>query len=132
MAKPTVQLRLLFDSGLSFGPGKADLLDLIARLGSISAAGRAMQMSYKRAWGLVEEMNHAFRTPLVTALRGGAGHGGAVVTASGQAVLAHYRHLQAAAQTAGATEIAAITAALADPATAPLPKTATDDMFDKT
>jgi molybdate transport system regulatory protein len=130
MMNAKLQLRLIFDNGLTFGPGKADLLDLIARLGSISAAGREMRMSYKRAWGLVEEMNHAFQSPLVTAERGGAGHGGARVTEAGLAVLARYRRLQAAAQSTGAAEIAAIAEALADPA--PLPKADATDMFDKT
>ncbi len=66
----TLKLRLLFD-GAMFGPGKADLLAHIRDTGSISAAGRRMDMSYKRAWSLVDEMNAAFATPLVTASRGG-------------------------------------------------------------
>jgi molybdate transport system regulatory protein len=115
MAQPRVQLRLMLPDGRSFGPGKADLLDLIARHGSIAAAGREMQMSYKRAWGLVDELNSAFRDPLVITERGGAGHGGARVTEAGQGVLARYRRLQATLQTAGASDLDAFAAALAEP-----------------
>ena len=89
-----VKLRFEFGTELQLGPGKADLLQQIATLGSIAAAGRAMDMSYKRAWGLVEEMNAAFAAPVVTSLRGGAAHGGAVVTEVGLAVLAHFRSLE--------------------------------------
>ena len=96
------------------GPGKADLLDGIRDAGSIAAAGRAMGMSYKRAWSLVEEMNAAFRAPLVARTRGGARGGGARLTETGEAVLAHYRALERIAAEAGAAEIAALEAMLAD------------------
>jgi len=131
MPDTKIQLRLLI-GGFQFGPGKADLLDLIARHGSISAAGRAMQMSYKRAWSLVEEMNQAFRAPLVTAERGGAGHGGAKVTEAGQNILNAYRRLQAQAETAGSAEIAAITAQLQDKPALPAAPAQDNDMFDQT
>ena len=67
-----LRMRILFGDSAMLGPGKADLLELIRDTGSIAAAGRAMSMSYKRAWSLVEEMNHAFRAPLVDSSRGGA------------------------------------------------------------
>lgn len=92
---PRIRLRLDFGSKLVLGPGKADLLAGIAELGSISAAGRRMKMSYKRAWSLVEEMNAAFAEPLVSSIRGGSGGGGAMLTPTGQAVLAHFRGLEA-------------------------------------
>ena len=94
------------------GPGKADLLDHIAATGSISAAARAMEMSYKRAWMLVETMNAAFAEPLVIRTRGGANRGGATLTPTGEAVLGHYRALEARAAEAGATDIAALGAML--------------------
>jgi molybdate transport system regulatory protein len=75
----TLRLRILFDTAM-LGPGKAELLRLIRATGSISAAGRDMGMSYRRAWSLVEEMNTAFATPLVTSSRGGTGGGGAQLT----------------------------------------------------
>lgn len=92
---PRIKLRLEFGERLVLGPGKADLLAGIAELGSISATGRRMKMSYKRAWSLVEEMNAAFAAPLVDSSRGGSGGGGAVLTPTGQAVLAHFRGLEA-------------------------------------
>jgi len=72
----TLKLRILFNSAM-IGPGKAELLARIRDTGSIAAAGRQMGMSYKRAWMLVEEMNTAFRQPVVTSSRGGANGGGA-------------------------------------------------------
>ncbi len=111
---PRLRLRVVFGDGAMVGPGKADLLDLIRTAGSISAAGRAMGMSYKRAWGLVEEMNAAFRAPLVASVRGGAQGGGARLTPEGEAVLAHYRAIEAKAAEAGADDIAAIRAMLRD------------------
>ena len=110
---PRLRLRLLFP-GAMIGPGKIELLERIRDTGSISAAGRAMGMSYKRAWSLVEEMNAAFREPLVASARGGAGGGGAHLTAAGVAVLAHYHAVVRAAATAGADDLAAIAALMAD------------------
>jgi molybdate transport system regulatory protein len=76
------------------GPGKADLLEAILATGSISAAGRRLGMSYRRAWLLVDAMNHAFTGPLVEAHLGGAGGGGAQVTELGLEALKRYRDLQ--------------------------------------
>ncbi|WP_291008973.1 LysR family transcriptional regulator [Hoeflea sp.] len=114
MKTPKLRLKLTFDSGLTLGPGKADLLQGIAADGSISAAGRRMRMSYKRAWMLVEEMNAAFEAPLVESSRGGASGGGARLTAAGEAVLAHYRKLEAITLTQGADEISGIARLLKD------------------
>lgn len=111
---PQIRLRLRFGEDAMLGPGKADLLELIRETGSIAAAGRAMSMSYKRAWVLVETMNTAFREPLVERARGGARGGGARLTESGAAVLAHYREAERAAARAGAEPIAAIRSMLRD------------------
>lgn len=94
------------------GPGKADLLECIAQFGSIAAAGRKMGMSYKRAWLLVEELNAAFRDPLVERVRGGAQGGGARLTPTGLAVLHNFRQLEARVAQDGAGEIAALRALL--------------------
>ena len=88
------RIRLLLGDEIAFGPGKADLLEAIRQTGSISAAARRLQMSYRRAWLLVETMNECFQEPLVDSLRGGAGGGGAKVTEAGDAILAAYRELQ--------------------------------------
>lgn len=107
---PTLRLRLVFEAGRMLGPGKADLLELIRETGSISAAGRRMGMSYKRAWSLIEELNAMFRAPLVQSVRGGAKGGGAQLTETGEKVLAHYRALERAAYEGGRTEMQALTA----------------------
>ena len=115
---PRLRLRLVFEAGpagtLTFGPGKADLLDLIAQHGSISAAARVMGMSYRRAWVLVDEMNRTFRNPLVERVRGGAQGGGARLTQDGQAALRCFRDIEAATLTAGADQIAALAHMLGD------------------
>jgi molybdate transport system regulatory protein len=105
---PHLQLRVRLSSAAVFGPGKADLLDHIAASGSISAAARRMRMSYKRAWQLVDDMNRAFRAPLVTTNAGGTQGGGAVVTANGKRVLNCYRTLQRNAEAAAWRELAAL------------------------
>ncbi|WP_425051245.1 winged helix-turn-helix domain-containing protein [Psychromarinibacter sp. S121] len=109
-----LRLRLMFPGGGMLGPGKADLLDGIARTGSISAAGRDMKMSYKRAWTLVETMNATFREPLVERTRGGTKGGGAQLTELGSEVLERYRRLEEISRREGAAEIAALSALLGD------------------
>ncbi len=109
-----LRLRVVFGDDAMLGPGKADLLELIGEHGSISAAGRAMKMSYKRAWMLVDGMNTVFRAPLVDSTRGGPQGGGARLTETGLAVLAHYRSLENRVAKAGATEIQALQALLRD------------------
>jgi len=107
-----LKLRILFD-GAMLGPGKAELLQRIAATGSIAAAGREMDMSYKRAWSLVEEMNAAFSHPLVHSARGGPGGGGARLTETGDRVLALYRDVLLSAETAAAEPLAALDSLLA-------------------
>jgi molybdate transport system regulatory protein len=110
----SLRLRLLFGDRLVLGPGKAELLAGIAGTGSIAAAGRAMGMSYKRAWSLVEEMNTAFRSPLVVSARGGAGGGGAVLTETGFVVLTAYRSMVDATERACAEDLDRLVALLGD------------------
>lgn len=110
---PQLRLRILFGPEAMMGPGKADLLEHIAETGSIAAAGRAMGMSYKRAWQLVLGMNAIFAAPLVISSRGGAAGGGAVLTEDGKQVLQLYRALEARVAEAGAAELADLTARLA-------------------
>lgn len=106
-------LRLDFTPGGRLGPGKADLLEAIARTGSISGAGRSMRMSYRRAWLLVDELNRMFRLPLVEAQPGGAHGGGARLTEQGQEVLARYRSIEAEGLAAGQADIDALRALIA-------------------
>jgi molybdate transport system regulatory protein len=109
---PALRLRIVFGGGAMLGPGKADLLEGIRETGSIAAAARGMNMSYKRAWMLVETMNAAFRAPVVQSSRGGSAGGGASLTQTGAAVLAEYRKLQDITAEAGADRIAALQAML--------------------
>ncbi len=111
---PLGHLRIVLSETAYIGPGRADLLEGIARTGSISAAGKAMGMSYKRAWGLVQALNDGFGAPLVETNRGGAGQGGAVLTPLGQEVLAHYRDMQRKTESAIAGNVAALRALLPD------------------
>ena len=101
-------LRVTFSDDFYVGPGRADLLEGIAETGSIAAAGKRMGMSYKRAWSLVQAMNEGWRTPLVETSRGGAGQGGASLSADGQFVLERYRAMQDASRKAIAADVSAI------------------------
>jgi molybdate transport system regulatory protein len=94
-AKP--QIRIMFRKAIAMGPGKADLLKAIDQTGSISAAARALGMSYRRAWLLVDTMNQSFKTPVVETLTGGEKGGGARVTETGHEVLQRYLEMEAKA-----------------------------------
>jgi molybdate transport system regulatory protein len=96
--RPRFQVRVRGNIGL--GPGKADLLELIAQTGSIAEAASRMEMSYMRAWMLVRTMNECFREPLVIAVRGGKGQGGSQLTPAGRQALELYRRLEAEANRA--------------------------------
>ena len=108
------RLRIVLEPDIAIGPGKADILEGIKGTGSIAAAGRAMGMSYKRAWYLVETMNRCFKSPLVEASKGGRAGGGARLTELGQEVLARYRRMEALTEKAVQPEIAALRAFLAE------------------
>ena len=105
-------LRVTLSETAYLGPGRADLLELIGSTGSISAAGKAMGMSYKRAWGLVQALNEGFGFPLVESSRGGAAQGGAQLTEAGRAVLNHYRQMQQRTRAGIAEDVAALRAML--------------------
>ena len=112
--QPLLRIRIVFGDDEMIGPGKADLLEEIGRSGSISAAGRKMGMSYKRAWELVGTLNAMFRAPLVDSTRGGPGGGGAVLTDLGQEVLAQYRAFEEEAAQAGAERLDVLRGLLRD------------------
>jgi molybdate transport system regulatory protein len=105
---PSLSLRIDFDGDGRIGPGKIALLEQIAATGSISAAGRAMNMSYKRAWQLVDEMNGMFRGELVSAQTGGKNGGGTALTPLGTALVARFRAIERAAAGAAARDLAAL------------------------
>lgn len=89
-----LKLQVACGDALAIGPGKADLLDAIIARESITGAGQALGMSYRRAWLLVDEMNRCFDPPLVETLRGGGRERGARVTPTGVEVLAAYREME--------------------------------------
>jgi molybdate transport system regulatory protein len=103
---PKPQIRILFRKAIAMGPGKAELLQAIERTGSISAAAREMDMSYRRAWLLVDTMNQSFKQVLVSTETGGQRGGGARVTEFGQEVLKRYLAMEAKAANAVAGEMA--------------------------
>jgi molybdate transport system regulatory protein len=107
-----VKVRLRHNDEIAMGPGKADLLEAIAATGSISAAARSMNMSYRRAWLLVDVMNRTFRAPLVVGAAGGNHGGGAGVTDAGRAVLAQFRAMEAASNSVAQPYGAALAALL--------------------
>lgn len=104
------RLSIRIDLGPDFrvGPGKIQLLEQIAALGSISAGGRAMEMSYRRAWELVEELNRMFGKAVVISKTGGKKGGGAVLTPLGLSLISRYRAMERAAEAATESHLAAL------------------------
>jgi len=109
MAKLT--FRVEFDPEGAVGPGKIELLERIDTLGSIAAAGRAMGMSYRRAWELIDSINQCFREPVVDKQLGGPTGGGAMLTPFGRQVVKHYRAIERKAKRAAAKHLTALQAA---------------------
>lgn len=106
-------LRIDFDERRALGPGKIRLLEMVGQTGSISAAGRALGMSYRRAWQLVDALNQTFRDPVVETRGGGAGGGGANLTAFGAGLIADYRSMEHESRAAIARRLARLELALA-------------------
>jgi molybdate transport system regulatory protein len=97
-ASPRVRFRIDFGKACSVGAGKIELLEGIARTGSLSQAAREMRMSYRRAWLLLDDLNHSFDSPVAQTSTGGSGGGGAVLTAFGALLVAGYRNLESSLQ----------------------------------
>ena len=105
---PSLSIRIDLDSKNRIGPGKVLLLENIHACGSISAAGRAMDMSYKRAWDLVDEINRICRQVAVQRQTGGKQGGGAVLTPFGASLVARYRKIERDAANAVRKELQAL------------------------
>ena len=98
-------LRVLGKRAPAMGPGKAELVERIAETGSISAAARAMGMSYRRAWQLVEALNRDYRERVIDTATGGKRGGGAQVTRFGREIVAHFRAMEEKASAAIAGDL---------------------------
>lgn len=103
-----LSIRVDLASGVRIGPGKVAVLEEIARSGSISAAGRALRMSYRRTWELVEDLNRGLGSPVVTTAAGGSGGGGTSLTPVGAAVVECYRAIERDAEAAARTHLDAL------------------------
>ncbi len=99
-------IKVDFGEGLRLGAGKVRLLEMVAETGSISAAARAMDMSYRRAWLLIEELNEIFKVPVVETAAGGSGGGGTKITAHGTRLIAAFQELQIKADALVVTNMA--------------------------
>ena len=97
--KPRIDIRLRMDFGptASVGPGKVALLEHIDRVGSLSQAARELGLSYRRAWLLLDDLNHSFAGPVASASVGGVGGGGVQLTAFGKDLIKAYREVEQAA-----------------------------------
>jgi molybdate transport system regulatory protein len=108
VAETQVSIRIDLDTGGRIGPGKIALLEAISKTGSITAAARSINMSYRRAWLLVDETNNLLSEPAVTAKTGGAGGGHAVVTPVGRKIIQHYHSIEMRTRVAGRSEFQAL------------------------
>lgn len=109
---PGLTLRVLASDEPAMGPGKARLIELIDQTGSISAAARAMDMSYRRAWQLVEALNQSFSEPIVLTAVGGKRGGGAAVTGFGREAVRLFREMENKASSAIEAELQQYTSRL--------------------
>lgn len=113
---PSLSLRINLDPEGRIGPGKVELLEQIAARGSIAAAGRAMGMSYRRAWELVDELNGVFGKAVVVRQTGGRHGGGATLTPLGLALVARFRAMERAAAQAAEVHLMALQSEIGLPA----------------
>jgi molybdate transport system regulatory protein len=93
-AKVQFRIRVYRDQNIAIGPGKVALLEALKDAGSISAAARILEMSYRRAWLLIDETNRALKGPAVVAAAGGAKGGGATLTPIGEELISRYREIE--------------------------------------
>src|SRR5262249_16478857 len=89
-----LSIRVDCASGFRIGPGKIALLEAIRSTGSITAAAKSIGMSYRRAWLLVDEINHALRKPAVATKRGGSEGGGTSLTPLGEQMINLYHEIE--------------------------------------
>lgn len=114
-ARPVARFRMRIQAGdaIAIGPGKVALLEAIAQTGSITAAAKRLEMSYRRAWLLLDELNRCLRKPAVESAQGGARGGGSALTETGHRVIALYRRIDETASKACQADIAQLIGLLA-------------------
>ena len=108
--KQMVRFRVDFTEACSLGPGKIELLESIQKTGSLRQAAQALGMSYRRAWLLLDGLNHSFSEPVSTASIGGQGGGGVTLTPFGLEIIRCYRAAALAVESAARQELESITA----------------------
>jgi len=108
------RLRFLKGGDIAVGPGKIELLEAIARTGSLTSAARALGMSYRRAWLLVDTMNRCFPGPVTASEAGGERGGRTQLTALGETLVERYRRIERRAEQAAASDLRAIRSLLVD------------------
>jgi molybdate transport system regulatory protein len=108
MSNVRLTVRIDFGAERALGPGKIRLLEAIGKTGSISRAGRALGMSYRRAWLLIDDMNRRFRAPVVATQPGGVKGGGAALTPFGVALIENYRAIETQAAAAAMPRLQAL------------------------
>lgn len=117
----TTTIRVDFDTHVRLGPGKAQLLELIAEHRSIRAAGASIGMSYRRAWLLADEINRMFLKPSIATRHGGKSGGGAELTEFGEELLIRYRRMEASMRDAARDDLSWLSTHI-DPGFAPVQK----------
>ena len=107
-----LRMRVTEGDAVAIGPAKVALLEAVRTHGSITAAAKTLDLSYRRAWAMVDELNRSLRTPAVTSAQGGSGGGGSVLTPAGEKVLRLYRAIEDKAFKACAADMARLVAML--------------------
>ena len=111
-AEVRFRMRIMKGETIAIGPGKISLLEAVRKHGSISAAARSLDMSYRRAWLLIDELNRSLQSPATISEQGGQSGGGCMLTPVGERIVRLYRDVEAQAQAACAEQIGSLTALL--------------------
>ncbi len=84
------------DGDVALSRWRLELLEAVARTGSISAAAHAMNIQYRLAWNRIHEMEERLGMPLVQTTVGGRGGGGAQITPEARVIVQHLHEMFAA------------------------------------
>ena len=99
------RMRVTAGDAIAIGPGKIALLEAIDQTGSITAAAKALDMSYRRAWLMLDALNASLRAPAVDSAKGGQNGGGSALTDAGRELIALYRRIESTAATTCRSDI---------------------------